>query len=257
MTNRSKILAPLAAMLLVSTASPAQQQTGTPTRQPVPTQLDPAQIDPARINPARINAAELGQLTTNLQPQRIPQPDAPVAMAINWGQAAEDIQLQARQYQRTSTVAAVGQGNLPFARPTNPEAAGVSDTGLPVLIPGTDALGLDSNARVLLFPRENFYNLSITAPGLLIEVFGTRLAHARAPDPLSTRRLSAGDGNGYRIGATEYGRELSFNRYGAAYSITVECDRPETDARCRNDAYVRGLADSLIIAAGNPASGGQ
>lgn len=245
--QRSRLLAPLAAMLLVSTASPAQQQTGAPTRQPVPTQIDPAQINPARFE----------QLTTNLQPQQIPQPDAPVAMAIDWGQAAEDVQLQARQFQRASTVAAVAQTALPFARPTNPEAAGVANTGLPVLIPGTAALGLDGNARVLLFPREHFYNLSITAPGLLIEVFGTRLAHARAPDPLSTRRLNAGDANGYRISATEFGRELSFNRYGAAYSISVECDRPETDARCRDNTYVRSLADSLIIAAGNPASGGQ
>ncbi|WP_291845002.1 hypothetical protein [Maricaulis sp.] len=241
MTYRSTLWAPLAAMLLVSTATSAQQQPATQTRQPVPSRLDTSQLT---------------RLTTQ-QPVRDPRPDAPVAMSINWGQVSEDIQLQAREFQRASTVAAIAQSDLPFARPTNPEAAGVADTGLPVLIPGTAALGLDGNARILLFPRENFYNLSITAPGLVIEVFGTRLAHARAPDPLSTRRLNASDSDGYRISQTEYGRELSFNRYGAAYSITVECDGPNSDPRCRTDAYVRGLADSLIIAAGNPASGGQ
>ncbi|OLF73882.1 hypothetical protein AWH62_06910 [Maricaulis sp. W15] len=251
MTYRSTLWAPLAIILLASPASPAQQQPATPARQPAPTQ-----IDPSRLDTSQLDTSQLTRLTTQ-PPTREPRPDAPVAMPISWGQAAEDIQLQARQFQRTDTVAAVAQGNLPFARPTNPEAAGVANTGLPVLIPGTAALGLDGNARVLLFPRENFYNLSITAPGLVIEVFGTRLAHARAPDPLSTRRLNAGDSDGYRISQTEYGRELSFNRYGAAYSITVECDSPDSDPRCRTDAYVRNLANSLIIAAGNPASGGQ
>ena len=241
MASRLTLLAPFAAALLASAASPAQQQTMT---------AQPGQP------PATPDTTRLAQLTT-LQPNREPRPDAPVAMAINWGQAGEDIQRQAREYQRTSTLTAAVQGNLPFARPTNPEAAAVTATTLPVLIPGTAALGLDGNARVLLFPRPDFYTLSITAPGLVIEVFGTRLAHARTPDPLSTRRLNATDGDGYRVGQTEYGRELSFNRYGAAYSITVECDQPETDTHCRNDAYIRQLANSLIIAAGTPDAGDQ
>lgn len=243
MTSRLTFMAPFAAMLLVTAASPAQQQSaGTPpSGQTVPSRLDPAELRRVALQ----------------QPNREPRPDAPVAMTISWGAAGEDVQRQAREYQRTSTFTAAGQGNLPFARPSNPEAAGVVATRLPVLIPGTAALGVDGDARVLLFPQENFYTLSVTAPGLVIEVFGTRLAHARAPDPLSTRRLNATNGDGYRINETEYGRELSFSRYGAAYSITVECDRPTGDPRCASDAYIRNLANSLIIAAGTPGAGDQ
>lgn len=243
MASRLTLMAPVAAMLLASAASSAQQPPTVPqpAGQPLPSRLDTARLSQLVAQPAR----------------QEPRPDAPVAMAINWGQVAEDIQQQARTFQRPSSLALVNQTALPFVRPGNPEAAAISTTNLPVLIPGTAALGLDGNARVLLFPRPDFYTLSISGPGLTIEVFGTRLAHARAPDPLSTRRLNATDGDGYRVSATEYGRELSFNRYGAAYSITVECDRPEADPRCGNDAYVRNLADSLIIAAGTPDTGGQ
>jgi len=55
-----------------------------------------------------------------------------------------------------------------------------------------------------------------------------------------------------RVSATEFGQVASFNRYGAAYSVTLECDDPQTDPRCADDVLVRRLARSLVIAAGSP-----
>lgn len=125
-----------------------------------------------------------------------------------------------------------------------------------MLIPASGALGLEE-PRVLLFPFADFYNLSITGPDIVIEVFGTRLAHAVAPDPATARRLRAGGPGGFRITRTRYGQEVTFNRYGAAYSLTIECDAPESDPRCTGEAYARQLADSLLIAAGRPDEGGN
>ena len=242
MAFRLTCMIPLAAMVMSSTAALAQQQPAPqPDRQPVP-----AQLDTTRLN--RLVA----------QPQRpSPQPDAPVAMAINWGQVAEDLQRQGRTFQQPSSLALVSQRALPFARPTNPEAADVVNTNLPVLITTVEALQIDETSRVLLFPRPDFYTLSILAPELTIEVVGTRLAHAREQDALSIRRLNATGSDGYRISPTEFGRELNFNRYGAAYSITVECDHPDADPRCTDSAYIRQLANSLVISAGTPTTGGQ
>ncbi|WP_323762242.1 hypothetical protein [Maricaulis sp.] len=253
MTSRLTLVTPLAAMVLVTAGSPAQHQQA-PLQQAGGQQAGLAATGQAV--PDNLATAALRRVA-RLQPGREPRPDAPVAMSINWVAAAEDALLQARQLRRFDTVSAVTQGNLPFARPTNPEAAGVVATRLPVLIPDTAALAVSNDARTLLFPQQDFYTLSVIAPGLVVEVFGTRLAHAHASDPLSTRRLNATNADGYRISETEYGRELSFNRYGAAYSITVECDRPTGDPRCSSDAYIRNLADSLIIAAGTPDAGGQ
>jgi len=205
-------------------------------------------------------AAQPATLQTTGQPQAVLQQDAPPAapdnprvMPINW--------VEARQDARTQTpfdTRAVAARQVPrFPQPGNDGAAAVTETRLPVLIPASNALALEADARTLLFPRENFYTLSITGTDIVIEVFGTRLAHAAAPDAMAGRRLRAADEEGYRVSATRYGQELSFNRYGAAYSVTVECTRPGEDARCRSDAYVRQLADSLLIAAGNPDEGGE
>ena len=56
---------------------------------------------------------------------------------------------------------------------------------------------------------------------------------------------------------TEYGQELTFNRYGAAYSVTIECDDPRYDPRCNNDIYARQVANGMIVAAGSPDGQGE
>lgn len=179
-----------------------------------------------------------------------PAPDAPRVMPVNWVAAREDARTQSQFDNRAVAVRQVPR----FPQPTNDGAQAVTQTRLPVLIPASTALGLDDPA-VQLFPQENFYTLSITGADIVIEVFGTRLAHATVPDAAAGRRLRTTDADGYRVTATRYGRELSFNRYGAAYSITVECGAPQSDARCTSDDYVRRLAQSLLIAAGNPGEG--
>jgi hypothetical protein len=265
MTRHVRLLTPLAALVLASASSAAQQREPEPDPAP-DTQVPPAMVrmDAQRMQAAREALAQsrfndfarTGALSA-LQAEDRPEamPGAPRAMPIDWVAAREDGRAQAAQPGEITT-AAVRQ--VPqFPRPANEQAAEVTNTRLPVLIPASAALGFDSEPAVLLFPRENFYNLSITGDDILIEVFGTRLAHAQAPNAQAARNLRAGDGDGYRFSQTEYGREVSFNRYGAAYSITVECDAPETDPRCASDDYARQLVQSLMIAAGSPDAGGQ
>jgi hypothetical protein len=186
-----------------------------------------------------------------VQQQQPAAPDAPRAMPINWAAAREDARTQTQFNTQAVAVRQVQR----FPQPVNDGAANVTMTRLPVLIPTSAALGLGESAVTRLFPQTDFYTLSITGPDILIEVFGTRLAHAVTPDAASRRRLRAADPSGYRVSQTEYGRELSFNRYGAAYSVTVECAEPETDTRCTSETYVRQLADALMIAAGSPEPG--
>ncbi|MEP4165105.1 hypothetical protein [Maricaulis sp.] len=185
------------------------------------------------------------------QQQQPPAPDAPRTMPINWAAAREDARTQTQFNTQAVAVRQVQR----FPQPVNDGAANVAATRLPVLIPTSAALGLGESAVTRLFPQADFYTLSITGPDILVEVFGTRLAHAVPPDAASRRRLRAADPAGYRVSQTEYGRELSFNRYGAAYSVTVECAAPGTDTRCTSETYVRQLADALMIAAGSPEPG--
>lgn len=229
--SKHRFLTPLAFVLLSS--SVVHAQTAAPA--PAPT------IQPARA------AVLQGQPLT--QPA---SPEAPRTVAINWDQAQADAR---RQGAGNSALSAVRMApRLP--QPSNREAGEVANTRLPVLVPNMAALGDTPPPTVLLFPHTDFYTLSISGDGLVIEVFGTRLAHARAPDALTARQLRATGADGLRVSATEFGQVADFNRYGAAYSVTLECDNPGSDPRCADDELVRHIARSLVIAAGSPGEGG-
>lgn len=225
-----KFLTPFALALLAS--SGVQAQTAPPVRG---TLAQPA--------------ATLNQATLQAQPA---DPDAPRTVAINWDQARADARRQGAANQ--AVTAARVAPELP--RPSNREAAAVANTRLPVLVPNMGILSASPPPTVLLFPRTDFYTLSISGDGLVIEVFGTRLAHAVAPDALTARQLRATGPDELRVSATEYGQVADFNRYGAAYTVTLECDNRQTDPRCADDELVRRLARSLVIAGGSPGEGG-
>lgn len=260
MTSSKKFIPPLLAAALMSTASTAQD---------VP--RDRAASAPQNVTQSALAVSD--SVITGLQAQpasfrsvarlqdlgaaqrRDPQPDAPAVVPVDWTAAQIDARRQQAQASEFSTAMAVNFARQ-VVRPDNAQAAEVRDTRLPVLLPSPQSLQINGEAQVLLFPHETFYNASITGDRLLVEIFGTRLAHARAPDARAARNFATGTSGGYRIAPTEYGQEVHFSRYGAAYSITIECDRPDLDARCTDAAYARNLADALVIAAGSPEQGG-
>lgn len=40
--------------------------------------------------------------------------------------------------------------------------------------------------------------------------------------------------------------EADLVRFGVAYTVTVECEHPNTDTRCTRDEYVKSLVDALV-----------
>jgi|GEM_PF-2258133 len=186
------------------------------------------------------------------QPTPPPRPDAPQIVPINWDQVQADLRQQSAANSNFTAGTRLVQR---FPQPTNEAAGGVVQTRLPVLSPPLAVLGFDSPPQVMLFPQENFYTLSITGDDILIEVFGTRLAHIEPPDPASARRLLATGPSGMRVTRAEYGVDVNLNRYGAAYSVSVECDDPEGDSRCSELDYARQIAESLGIVGGTPDEG--
>lgn len=270
MSTYQRILPPLIAAALLTTGSSAQDTSRQASDAPrsevnsvyaarllqADTRTSDRQAQRAALETQTANIFSLASLQqlSRVQP-RTPQPDAPVAVEIDWSAAQVDRRRQGiaqTQNATTATTAFVAQ----TVRPTNPQAAEAQNTRLPVLLPPLQVLQINGTPTVLLFPRENFYTASITGDRVVIEVFGTRLAHTRAPDARAARNFAAGSNDGYRIAQTEYGQEVHFNRYGAAYSVTIECDRPEQDTRCTSQAYARQLAEALVIVAGTPGEGG-
>lgn len=182
-------------------------------------------------------------------PSPAPRPDRPVVADVQW----EVVQRDVVRAQRAGQVA-VRQTSTP-ARPRNVPPGAWIETEVPILTPSYEALGLGRDPVVLLYPRGDFYTLLVQGEDIIIEVFCTRLGHAR-PDDLSARYLRGAGEEGYRTTATAYGRELNFNRYNVAYAITLECMQPERDRRCVEPAYGERLMRSLQILPGTRDGGG-
>lgn len=195
---------------------------------------------------AQAQTAQPAQSARLAQPQQqTPRPDQPIAIEVDWEAVRADV-AQRRSVGRLTAARAVA----PPVLPRNYETSQADDTRVPILTPNTAALGFERQAEVLLFARGDFYTLTIQGEGLIIEVFGTRLAHAQVEDARTARFLRGVGPEGYRTTRTRSGRELTFNRYNVAYSITLECDAPEQDARCVEPEYGEGLMQSLQIMPG-------
>lgn len=119
---------------------------------------------------------------------------------------------------------------------------------IPVLLPSEPALA----EHLRIFPNEAHYAVSSTGQGgMAFHMTG----HGKAFDlmPAAVRRLPHADlraripGDGIVIEHTEFGLDASFNRFGAAYSISLECADPVGDKRCADDAFIRGLVARLIV----------
>jgi len=209
----------------------------------------------AGLTPAAAQSQPVRQATLAQRDVRTPTPQEPVAATVEWDEVRADARAENARRLRVQSVAAVRQAQT-FPVPRNLEPGDLDDMEVPVLVPTYNALRFSETPNVLLFPRGDFYTLSVTGEGLTIEVFCTRLAHSRATDPRSARYLRGSGPEGYRNERTEYGREVSFNRYGAAYSITIECDDSENDPRCTAPDYGEQLMQSLQILPGSRGTGG-
>jgi len=126
---------------------------------------------------------------------------------------------------------------------------GVAPTpALPVLLPADTSLLRDIS--LLYFP--NSYAASGRVEGVAVAVNGTRVLQTIAPgDPLeraieSEKWETLSDGTPYHVTVGEGGVDLTFNRFGAAYLISVEC-RTLDDVRCNKPYFAVSLVQKMVI----------
>lgn len=168
-------------------------------------------------------------------------PNTPEALPVNWAASSRYAQ------------ASKGGGRAaPFVAKNRPA---IDSLSVPVLLPGDP----DLLANMRLFPHGDFYTVSSNGPNGLSFVMS---GHAKAyPLPPRTAR-SLGPGglksripaDGVVITETEGGRDAEFSRFGAAYTISLDCRLKQADPRCGNDTYLRGVISRLVVV--NPAGRG-
>lgn len=206
---------------------------------PPPPAREPDLPDPATVAPLAPPRPRAGP------PPRVSDPrlDGAVPLDIDWISAMRDAALpenRRRLFQAGGFLAANG--------------GAIDSLVLPVLLPDDPAQLKGS----FLFVHGDFYSLTYSVPGASVMLTG----YARAfplPDGAANvlprggfRSLFPADG--VIIGNTEVGIDADFQRYGAVYGISVDCDDFESDPRCTSEDFIRGLMSRLAVAI--PRSGG-
>lgn len=216
----------------IALGSAASALTPPQVFSPSTTAVDPG-FRAALLSESAVDAEASGML--EISPQQMP---------IDWASARADLDAQN------------GDPLEPVARgvPVRPDNAGRAEfdaVSLPVLLPDRGAID-SGDWTTRLFARQGFYTASITSDEVVIEIFGTRQRLSEPPDAGSARRLAeARDADGFIVTPGEGSWDVAFNRYGAAYSVMVECADPAAE-RCANADYARTVALSLLIAGGQP-----
>lgn len=136
-------------------------------------------------------------------------------------------------------------GNSPVGRGLDPAA--VDKTRLPILLPADpDLMG---GARIYSFG--DYYSITANLTGARVSLTG---AAETTPLPAASKLTLPNIGpEQLVIQRTVDGQLASFVRYGVLYTAELRCDAP-SDARCRNDTYVRSLvAKSTVVVMGKAA----
>ena len=168
--------------------------------------------------------------------------DGSRALAVDWPGAA------AAQNSRFSARGrAVNAGFVAANR------AKIDTVQIPVLLPGDPDLA----AGLRFFPQGLDYVVSSNPHGMAFTLMGTGRAYPLGEGTSGglgrggvASRIPA-DGIVIRIPARSGrqdgdGLNASFNRFGAAYTLSLDCDDHSHDTRCTDEAYVRGVISRLL-----------
>jgi hypothetical protein len=202
--------------------------------------------------------AAQGQTDTAQPTQPAQRERDPRLADIDWNAARTDQERQLAQFreqtQATATRVVTTESYTPFVSPRLAER--LEPVHMPVLLPrvnGVISTRSGGEPGLMLRTRANFYDASYDHDGMSVTISGTRIIHHRMRSPEMRRRMSNGRGaDGVQVEADESGGyTANFSRYGAAYTVTIECATAR-DPRCQSEDTIREIVASLVVAGGNP-----
>ncbi|WP_429912521.1 hypothetical protein [Glycocaulis sp.] len=222
------------------------------------------QLDATTLREALAQQAQTGQQTQDAGAQaQEPEHDAqghPLA-PIDWNTAAVDMRRDMAQMNQDTPAAFVPTQPPPRVPPfTNTLPEDLMRPRLPVLLPletepahtrGEEEGG--GVAGMMFFASDYFYSASFHRRGIMYQITGSRVIHAvETSAAIAGQYMAMTDAQGQLVTRTEYGQELSFNRYGAAYTLLIACSNPDENAECRDENTIRAFAGRLVVAGGSP-----
>jgi len=125
---------------------------------------------------------------------------------------------------------------------------GIKDVRLPVYISSQYIY----DKSMVVVSNQDFYSISFTLEGASVLFEGDRTyQESVSPNNPEFQKIVQ------KIQPVEYSKSeeimvAQFNRHGANYTISVECDEPQKDERCTDEKFIRGLYSSLLMVGGRP-----
>jgi hypothetical protein len=117
--------------------------------------------------------------------------------------------------------------------------AAIAKISIPVLLPSDP----DLSADLRIFGSGTSYSASSKVGDMSFILTGSARAFPVPARPARPLQIPA---DGILIGRSEVGLDASFMRFGATYSIEMEC-REGADRRCADEAYLRGVISRLAV----------
>lgn len=145
--------------------------------------------------------------------------------------------VQSIDWDAAAAAPAVDQASVPES-----VASFFDESPVPVLLPP------DRQALQTMEPTmgDHWYATVFELDGREVTVEGDRVARRaeELPDP------AAPDDERFRISQTHGVITVSFTRFGAAYTLDVECERVDSTGRCSDESFAVGIADRLATLGG-------
>ena len=140
--------------------------------------------------------------------------------------------------------------NTKHLKPTLPYPSvlteGINKTKLPVYIPSPYA----HDKTMIVVADKNFYTISFILKGATIIMSGDKTFQESVKSTnLEFKALMKATPAVEFIHA-EGIMTAEFNRHGANYALSIECDKPKKDSRCKEEGLIRELYNRLIIVGG-------
>ena len=125
------------------------------------------------------------------------------------------------------------------------QSRALEEASIPVLLPNEP----ESVRTALVTAAPGWYSLSMKHEGFSAVVSGS--THQLRVEGVQPPQLPEYGEDDLRVVRAEGIAELVFRAYGAIYTISVECEDPENDEHCTDDAYSLEIADKLLLSGVN------
>jgi len=139
--------------------------------------------------------------------------------------------------------------NTQHQKPSTPYPSvltkGINNTKLPVYIPNTYAY----DKKMIVVADKNFYTISFLLKEATFMVAGDKTFQESIPTSNSEFQKMMKP-SPLTFTQEEGIMSTDFNRHGVNYTLSVECEDPKIDKRCKEEKFLRNLYNRLIMVGG-------